>query len=205
MHDDVELAHTLEIRHLDVRAGQQIDDGGPRHAHHVGNDDQRQRQGRQKRLVDLLPEGHVRADVGQAREPAGVDRQNDDQHVGEKELRHRYGTEGNGVDCAIVKAVAIERGQDAQQQRQGYRDYGGERRQKQRVLQTFADELGDLELVGQRGAEIALHDSAQPFDVAHVGRLVQADLFAELGDRFGGRGLTENFLRQVAGQQLDTD
>ena len=41
--------YALELRHLDIGAGEQIDDGGPRHAHHVGDDDERQGQRRQRR------------------------------------------------------------------------------------------------------------------------------------------------------------
>ena len=39
--------HALEPRHLDVGAGQQVDDRGAGHAHHVGDDHQRQGQRRQ--------------------------------------------------------------------------------------------------------------------------------------------------------------
>ena len=41
----------LEPRHLDIGRGQQVDDRGPRHAHHVRGDHQHQRQRRQEGAV----------------------------------------------------------------------------------------------------------------------------------------------------------
>ena len=42
----------LEPRHLDIGAGKKIDDGGPGHAHHMGDDDQDERHGRQRAAID---------------------------------------------------------------------------------------------------------------------------------------------------------
>ena len=55
-HDDPRALEALEIGHLDVRAGQQVDDRRPGHAHHVRHHHQGQRQRRQGAAIDPIPE-----------------------------------------------------------------------------------------------------------------------------------------------------
>ena len=53
--------HALELRHLDIGAGEKIDDGGARHPHHVGDDDEREGDRRQRRARQLLEEASCRS------------------------------------------------------------------------------------------------------------------------------------------------
>ena len=203
--DDAPARQALQRRHLDVGAGQQVDDRRPRHAHHVRDHHQRQRQRRQDGAVDPVPEPQLVADVGDAREPAEMDRHHEDQDVGDEELGEGDGAQREDVDRAVVEGVAVERRQDAEGQRQRNRDDRGDEREEQRVLQAHAHELGNLALVGERLTEIALHDAAEPGDVALVRRQVELQLAAKRGDRLRRRPLAEQGLRDVSRQQLDAE
>ena len=77
--------------------------------------------------------------------------------------------------------------------------------EEQRVLEAAADRGGDVLPAGQRGAEISRQHPAQPAEVAEIGRIVEAELLAQIGQRLWRRGLAEDGLRHVAGEDLRAD
>ncbi len=60
----------------------------------------------------------------------------------------------------------------------------------------------DVALVGQRDAEVAAQGAEQPFQVADVGRPVEAQFMAEDGERFGRCALAQHRAGDVARQNL---
>ena len=65
-----------------------------------------------------------------------------------------------------------------------------------------ADRGGDVLAAGQRGAEIAGQNAAEPAEIADIGRIVEAEFGAQIGERLRRGRLAEDGLRDVAGQDL---
>ncbi len=77
--------------------------------------------------------------------------------------------------------------------------------QEQRIAETLAKAFGNRLPVCQRGSQVTGQRTAKPFEIACPGRLVQAEFLAQIGERFRCRGLAQDSLGNVAGQQFDTD
>ncbi len=95
--------------------------------------------------------------------------------------------------------------QQAEQDGQRHRDRGGAEGQEQRVPQPAGDGGADVLAAGQRRAEVAGQHAAQPAEIAHIGRVVEAELLAQVGERFRRGRLAEDGLRDVARQDLRAD
>ena len=63
--------------------------------------------------------------------------------------------------------------------------------------------MGDILLIGQSLAQIALQGVAKPVEIACRSALVQAQGFAQVGQRFSRGRLPKNRLRRIARQHLD--
>ena len=210
----VRARQALELRHLDIGAGEQADDRGAGHPHHMGDDDQGERQGGQHAAPDALAEGRLVVDVGKRRKlrneveeaidaagqplrqalrklraDEGIAGDDDEgQHVGDEEFGEGDGGERDGIDRPVEEAVAVEGGGDAERQRQRHGDEGGHHREEQRVEEARLDDRGDgapvADAAGEGLAELAAGDLADPFDVALDRRAIEADLPLEGGDGF---------------------
>ena len=202
MGDDASALNALEIGHLDIGAGQKVDDRGPGHAHHVRDHHQGEGQGGQDGPIDPFPEFEVAADIRDAGEHAEVDREHQDQDIGDEEFGKRDRGQGKDVDRAVVKAVAVKRRQNAQGKGQRNRDGGSQGGEKQGVEQPAADQFGDLALIGERAPEVALNDAEQPIEVTLVRRQVELQLAPKRGHGFRRGRLAQDRLRQIAGQKL---
>ena len=77
----------LEARHLDIGAGEQVDDGGTRHAHHVRDDDEGEGERRQGNRARRSKNGVSGGHVGKRVEDRQLDRQEQHQDIGDEELR----------------------------------------------------------------------------------------------------------------------
>ena len=154
-------------------------------------------------LDGILTERHVArgrevADahlVAEHRQPA--EREDQDEHDRQHEVRHRQGGEGHGAGDTVAALVGlvggVHAGRDGQQQRE---DLG-----VQHQLQRHRDRPGDRRrhlLPGDRRlAEVAAHRVAEPQHVPGVQRLVQVELGRDLRHP-GLRGAgTEQVERQV--------
>ena len=87
----------------------------------------------------------------------------------------------------------------------GHRKHRGAQREKEGVGEPGIDELRYFALVGERGAHVAGHEVPEPSDVTRVPGQVENQLPAERGYRLRRRGLTENGLGEISGQQLYPD
>ena len=113
---------------------------------------------------------------GEQAEPDGEDQRKDQ---AEEEVRYREGDHGDDLDHLVDPAAANggqhaeadpeDRGQDQRADDQGHGD-----------RERLADELADRLIVRPRGAQIALHHSAEPAPVLGEQRLVQPE-FGPLG------------------------
>ena len=85
------------------------------------------------------------------------------------------------------EAVVAQRREDAE--RQG--DERGERHrhhgERQADAETAEDELRDRRVIGITYAEIAREEPEDPGEIARRGRLIEAELVGERGDRARGR------------------
>lgn len=129
--------------HLDERAGQNIDDGGAGLAHHVRHDDHGEGQARQHDGIHFFPQRHLIVYVGYAREDDQLHRQQGDQDVGNAKFRKRDRAEGRHRNETVKKAVAVQRGQDPQQDGNRDRHHCGGGGQKQGVGKPPPDQIDD--------------------------------------------------------------
>jgi len=127
--------------------------------------------------------------------PAQVEREEEDEHRPLPEYRHREAEEGAHAGDVVHRLVAADRGDDAggpaQQEREHHREHG----QLQGDRQPLQDER-DHRLAGPpRGAEVPLHEPAQPAPVLQVPRLVEPEEPLQLGHhRRAGDGVRADHL-----------
>ena len=159
-----DFLQALEDRHLDIGTGHHRKHGGSRHAHHMGDDDQDQRQHRQERIVEAVDETRVRRHVGERGKPAKIDRDIFDEKIGEEIFRHRDRHQGEEVDQPVEDAALPDRRQEPEADRQRHRDHrriGGE---KHRIGEARRDFRQHVAAIGERMAEIAAQRPEQPVE-----------------------------------------
>lgn len=102
----------------------------------------------------------------------------------------------------VGPAVAVEAGEDAEDDRAGDGEEDGHQGDERGVAEVHADFAADR-LAGHEGeAEVAVQGAADPVDVPLPGGLVEFQFLAEGGDGVRGRVLAEDLGGDVAGQGL---
>ena len=105
-------------------------------------------------------------------------------------------------DEAVEEGVAVAHREHAEHDGERHGDDGGGKGEEERVAEALADVGRDVLAVRVALAEIALHGAAEPLEIADDGRLIEAELGADIGDRLRRRLLAEHGGRDVAGQDL---
>ncbi len=132
-----------------------------------------------QRLYGVVPEGGV----ARRREPAGPERDREDQHDAEPEARQGHAHEGQSRDAAVQPRARVAGGQDAG--RKGDRECDEERRQHE--LQGGGQEPAnerERRLLADPGlAEVAAEQVADPQSVLDPQRAVEPEVRPERGQR----------------------
>ncbi len=146
--------------HLDIGAGEEIDDGRPGHPHHMRQDHQQQREGGQGAAIDMLGECRVRIDGREGREEMGAGDEEQHEDIGDEELRRGDRREGGHVYQPVEDRIPVKGGQHAEDESERHGDdrrHGGE---EERVLEPGCDQrdhgAGIAVAVGKGGPEIAM-------------------------------------------------
>ncbi len=184
----------------EVRA-QDHQHGAPCLAHELGGDGRAEHDRGHDRRRQVLPEILARAHIARRRQPAELDREEEDHHDAEPEVRHRQPGEPDDISPVVEQRALLHRrddaGRDADEDGDGHRH----RRQLQGDRQLRLDQLADGELQADGLAEIALQYPGDPVAVLHVDRLVQVIELAHIGDHLRIAVLARQRQGRVARQQ----
>ena len=156
------------------------------------------------RVSDLMFCGRVGGQrrVPDGREPLEPDREEVDQHDGEHVGRDRQPGHADHDAEPVGDAVRPARGEHGEED--GEHDRPGERvdQQLDGDGQPLAEDRGHVLAAGQRRAQVAVQQAAEPAAVPHPEGLVQVQLDLQLVD-LGGRGVgAEQYLSRVAREQV---
>ena len=178
-----------------------------RHAHHVRDDDESERDGGKCRAVHVLEKIGRAAHRREGVEPLVLDGEEEHQEIGDEEFGRGDRRERYRVDDPVIPAVAVERRHHAEEQRQRHSDDGGHQRKEESVVEPGRDDFRHTALDRAAEArigvtEVAHDDAADPFEVAHRRRTVHADFAIERCDSFRGCALAENGFSEATGQQF---
>ena len=202
---DAGLGQTLEDRHLDIGARHHREHRGARHAHHVRDDDEHERQHRQEGVIEPVEERRVGEHVGERGKPAEIDRDVFDQEIGEKIFRHRDRHQRDDIDQPVEHAALPDRRGEAEADGERNGDHRGVGREEHGVGEARRDLLQDVAPVGQRMAEIAVQRAEQPLEITHDGRPVEAEVEPQLRQIFRRRRVLQDGGGEVAGQDFRAD
>ena len=140
--------------------------------------------------------------VAGSRQPAEFDREQEDQHDPEPEIRCRDAPQREQIGAVVPGRAFLHRRDDAGGNADQEGDHDRHRRQLHRHRQFLRDQLAHRHLDAQRLAEVAGQHALDPVDVLHRNRLIEPVLLADLGDDLGIAFLAGHHQRRIAGQQL---
>ncbi len=143
-----------------------------------------------------------RRHVAGGRQPAELDREQEDQHDAEPEIRRRDAPQREQVGAVVPGGAFLHRGDDAGGNADQERDHDRHRGELQRHRQLLRDQVAHRHLDAQRLAEVAGQHALDPVDVLHRDRLIEPVLLADLLDHGGIALLAGHDQRGIAGQQI---
>jgi hypothetical protein len=157
-------ADVVAFQHLQHgAAGMPHQDRGDRVAEHEGRHD-----GGGEAGAPVL-EGHV----ARRRQPAEFDREQEDQHDAEPEIRRRDAPQREHVGAVVPGRALLHRRDDAGGNADQERDHDRHRGELDRHRQLLRDQLEHRHLDAQRLAEVARQHALDPVDVLHRDRLIE--------------------------------
>jgi hypothetical protein len=158
---------------------------------------------------DAVEAGHERDEGVAEGRPAPADRQPGDvqrdlrqQDQADPEVRRRHADERGEHRAEVDPGVAAHRRQHPERDADADRDHERPEAQLDRGRHPLEDDRGHRQLLPDRGAEVALQGLAQPADVLHRERLVEAVDAVEALDVGDRRLLAEHDPDRVAGRQV---
>ena len=140
--------------------------------------------------------------VARGRQPAELDREQEDQHDPEPEIRRRDAPQREQVGAIVPGRVLLHRRDDAGGNADQERDHDRHRGELHRHRQLLRDQLAHRHLDAQRLAEIAGQHALDPVDILNRDRLIELVLLADLRDHGGIALLAGHHQRRIARQQL---
>jgi len=135
------------------------------------------------------------------RQPAQLDREDEDQQDADEKGRQRDADQRNGLEQARQHAVAVEPAIDAERDAERHREQGRHEREFQRRGEALRDQLGNrqLELVAQ--PEIELQGAPDVPPELHEGGIVEAQHLAQglalFGRRLGAHHLVDRIAHEA--------
>ncbi len=140
--------------------------------------------------------------IARRRQPAEFDREQEDQHDAEPEIRRRDTPQREQIGAVVPGRALLHRRDDAGGDADQERDHDRHRGELDRHRQLLRDQFAHRHLVAQRLAEVARQHALDPVDVLDRHRLIEPVLLADLFDHFGIALLARHHQRRIAGQQL---
>ena len=140
--------------------------------------------------------------VARSRQPAELDREQEDQHDAEPEVRRRDAPQREQVGAVVPGGALLHRrddaGGDADQERDDDRHAG----ELHRDRQLLRDQVEHRQLVAHGLAEITRQHALDPVDILHRHRLIEPVLLADLLDHGRVALLARHDQRRIARQQV---
>ena len=136
------------------------------------------------------------------RQPAEFDREQEDQHDAEPEIRRRDAPQREQIGAIVPRRALLDRRDDAGGNADQERDHDRHRAELDRHRQFLRDQAQHRHLDAQRLAEIARQHALDPVDVLHRDRLIEVILRADLRDHGGIALLAGHHQRRIARQQM---
>ena len=140
--------------------------------------------------------------IARGRQPAELDREQEDQHDAEPEIRRRDAPQREQIGAIVPGRALLHRGDDAGGNADQERDHDRHRAELERHRQLLRDQLAHRHLDAQRLAEVARQHALDPVDVLHGDRLIEPVLLADLLDHGGIALLAGHHQRRIARQQM---
>ena len=140
--------------------------------------------------------------IARRRQPAEFDREQEDQHDAEPEIRRRDAPQREQVGAVVPRRAFLHRRDDAGGNADQEGDHDRHRRQLQRHRQFLRDQLAHRHLDAQRLAEVAGQHALDPVEILHRDRPIEPVLLADLRDDGGIALLAGHHQRGIAGQQM---
>jgi hypothetical protein len=164
----------------------------------VGAEHERRHQHRLEIGDGILPEGHVPG----SGQPSQLHRKQQDHQDAKPEVGRRQPPQGKGIGGEVQPGALVDgrdnAGRNADQQRNQHRQHC----QLDRHGEFLQDQFQHRLLAANRLAEIALHHTGHPVEVAHRQRLIEVHLLAKVGDDIGVLLLAGEHDGRITGQQL---
>src|SRR5271165_1275674 len=118
-------------------------------------------------------------------------------------MRHAESEDGDDREYLVERPSVVERGEGAERGAERKPEQCRRYRQDEGVAERIQELAGDLQPGKHRGAEIAAQHPAEPGEVLHVERFIEAELDLEpLDDLLWRLGRQQN-IERVAGDQMD--
>ena len=147
----------------------------------------------QQQVFEPRPEAFRHRHVTDCRQPLQVGGKDDDEQDAEPEIGHRQAEKGDKGDRVVPGGVAPCRGNQAGRHGDHQRQHERQQRQRQRARQRLGDQLRHRHAAAVDGrAEITLEHVAEPDEVLHPHRLVEAEMTAQVLDRLGTAGIEQH-------------
>ena len=194
----------LELGHPDIVGIEHLDQVVAQHAHRGDRHDDGQRDGRQGHGPQILERGRAFVDAARRRETAGI--------ATMKAISSSVPSRKSGIDrrTRLITEMTWSTGRSrctawmsAGMSASGQVDQEGVDRQQQGVEDARRQDIGDRARAGERIAEIAVQDAAEPMDISHHRRVVEVQLLAQEGNRLRRRIAPQHARGDVARQHLD--
>ena len=190
MAQHVTAAEALGVKRCDEIHRQDVARQRPDGACDDADGHHRQRHRRQDQVAHMrpvpLPVLRPARPRAHRRQPAQIDRENDDQHDAQPIVRHRHPGDRQRRHRPVQRRVAEISRQEPQEDADRKGDHRRRRRQQQRIADRAEDFGRDGAARRDRAAHLSLQQVADPDQVLHRHRLVQAVCRAHRGLLFGG-------------------
>ena len=173
------FGHSLSLRGADIVGAENVDHIGACLAHDRCRKSEANGKRRHDHFDQVFPKSLADRREAGSREPVKIDREDDDQHHCQPEVRHRYADHGNEARDCVDRAVAVCRGQHAHGKRNGDCDKHGKKCQLKGNGQARHNLLCHRRPVQKGDSEITLQDVLQPPQVLNIHGVIQAKAFAQ--------------------------
>ena len=140
--------------------------------------------------------------IARGRQPAEFDREQEDQHDAEPEIRRRDAPQREQVGAIVPGGALLDRRDDAGGDADQEGDHDRHRGELHRHRQLLRDQVEHRHLDAERLAEVARQHALDPVDILHRDRLIEPVLLADLRDHVGIALLARHDQRRIAGQQM---
>ena len=173
LEDDRAFGKALGAGGADVIAFQHLQHGAAGVPHQDRGDGVAEHEGRHDGGGEAGAPVFGQRHIARRRQPAEFDREQEDQHDAEPEIRRRDAPQREQIGAVVPGRALLHRRHDAGGDADQERDHDRHRRQLHCHRQLLRDQLAHRHLDAQRLAEVARQHALDPVDILHRDRLIE--------------------------------